>query len=196
MLGYETANRYVVRNRMGQSIFYCMEESNPNARQCCGNNRAFILHLVDNFGREVAILRRPNVCCSGQSGTIETPIGFQAGQIQQDCGCCGCNLTIFDAAGIPAFKIIGPCCKCYCPPGEFPIMAVGGSQIGTIMKLFTNMAQEMYTDADNYSVTFPLSLHPSLKAILICAAFIIDFEVCIELTERLTVGLLEKGRLW
>ena len=41
MTHYETKNRYVVRNSMGQQIYYAVEESGTCMRLCCGKNRGF-----------------------------------------------------------------------------------------------------------------------------------------------------------
>lgn len=49
------------------------------------------------------------------------------------------------------------------------------TEIGTIRKQWSGLARELYTDADNFSITFPLSLDVRAKAILLGAVFLIDF---------------------
>ena len=49
--GWETKNRYVIKNSLGQQVFYAMEESDLCMRQCCGPARGFIIHITDNAGQ-------------------------------------------------------------------------------------------------------------------------------------------------
>lgn len=48
-------------------------------------------------------------------------------------------------------------------------------QIGCIRKQWTGLAQEMFSDADNFGVTFPRDMEVKLKATLFAATFLIDF---------------------
>ena len=45
---FETANRYAIKNSMGQQVYFAFEESGMCMRQCCHNQRGFIMHIVDN----------------------------------------------------------------------------------------------------------------------------------------------------
>ncbi|VDP86977.1 unnamed protein product [Echinostoma caproni] len=55
--------------------------------------------------------------------------------------------------------------------------ADGGAEIGRITKQWSNLLQEMFTDADNFGVSFPLDLDVRVKATLIGAVFlIVSFE--------------------
>lgn len=62
--GFETGNKYTVKNSMGQNIFKAKEESDCCSRQICGPMRSFGMKIVDNNGTEVIHLNRPLACAS------------------------------------------------------------------------------------------------------------------------------------
>ncbi|ROL51731.1 Phospholipid scramblase 2 [Anabarilius grahami] len=64
ILGWETNNKYMVKNSMGQQVFYVAEENDCCNRQFCGPLRSFVLHVQDNLGQEVMTLTRPLKCGS------------------------------------------------------------------------------------------------------------------------------------
>ena len=74
MTGFETNNKYVVKNSVGQDVFYAAENSSCCARLWCGNIRNFEMTILDNFGEEVIHISRPLAC--------------------QGC-CCPCCLQVF-----------------------------------------------------------------------------------------------------
>lgn len=64
LVGFESNNKYEVRNVMGQNVFYAVEENDCLSRQCCGPLRPFNIHVLDNFGQEVISVTRPLKCMS------------------------------------------------------------------------------------------------------------------------------------
>lgn len=64
LVGFESNNKYEVRNAMGQNVFYAVEENDCLNRQCCGPMRPFTIHVLDNFGHEVITVTRPLKCMS------------------------------------------------------------------------------------------------------------------------------------
>lgn len=64
LVGFESNNKYEVRNVMGQNVFYAVEENDCLSRQCCGPLRSFNIHVLDNFGQEVITITRPLKCMS------------------------------------------------------------------------------------------------------------------------------------
>lgn len=49
----------------------------------------------------------------------------------------------------------------------------GASIIGRISKQWTGMEAEMFTDADNFGVRFPMDLDVKIKAVILAACFLI-----------------------
>ncbi len=64
IMGWEGNNKYKVKNRTGQQVFFVAEENDFCYRQLCGPLRSFVLHVQDNTGQEVMTLTRPLRCGS------------------------------------------------------------------------------------------------------------------------------------
>lgn len=64
ILGTETANKYEIKNSLGQRIYFVMEESICFNRTLCSTLRSCALKVTDNSGREVITINRPLRCNS------------------------------------------------------------------------------------------------------------------------------------
>lgn len=49
------------------------------------------------------------------------------------------------------------------------------NQVGKITKQWSGIGREMFTDAQNFGLTFPIDLDVKMKATLLGATFLIDF---------------------
>jgi len=194
--GWETDNKYAIKNITGQQCYYAFEESGCCAKQCCKNNRGFVMKIVDNTQREVIRVTRPFKCCATtccwlpccgcmqHELTVESPPGIVIGKINSECSLWRQTLSVKmgdEGSENEVFKIVGPCCIsravcCVCCDVTFTIESAGtGEEVGQLKKQFTGMVKELYTDADNFSVSFPKDLDVRAKALLISAVFLIDF---------------------
>ncbi|EYB90205.1 hypothetical protein Y032_0222g2611 [Ancylostoma ceylanicum] len=188
--GFETKNKYALKNASGQQVYYAFEESDCCERVCCGPNRGFTIHIVDNYGREVIRIRRAFRCCGkacfglcgdvpgcGSVCKIESPPGRLIGKVEQRGAFCASSFVIKDQNDRVIFQIYGPLCcfMCGCHDKEFPVDTPSGDPFGSITKEWSGCGKEAFTDADLFSVSFPMSLDVRSKAILIGAAFLIDF---------------------
>ncbi|KAL3310550.1 hypothetical protein Ciccas_010886 [Cichlidogyrus casuarinus] len=209
--GWETKNRYKIKNSVGQQVFFASEESGMCSRQCCGHQRSFIVHITDNRGVEVArVIRQmkllPLACCClfhlckccqpsissdkyssteiidcqpknkkknnvfakflndslencSQSVVVEAPPGVEIGRVYQRLSCNESKFEVLTPEGKPVLLISGKmsCCETLCCEGsqEFSIysMADKSLKLGSINKLWTGFMREMFTDADNFSLT-------------------------------------------
>ncbi|PAA78384.1 hypothetical protein BOX15_Mlig003533g1 [Macrostomum lignano] len=66
---WETKNKYQVKNSMGQQVYFAAEESDVCARQCCGPQRGFVMHITDNLGSEVIRVTREFKCLACRAAT-------------------------------------------------------------------------------------------------------------------------------
>lgn len=64
LTGFETANKYEIKNAMGQRVYFAAEENDCCTLNCCGTSRPFTMKILDNVGQEVIELRRPLRCSS------------------------------------------------------------------------------------------------------------------------------------
>ncbi|XP_013384452.1 phospholipid scramblase 2 isoform X1 [Lingula anatina] len=189
--GWETKNKYQVKNSLGQQVYFAAEESDMCMRQCCGPGRGFQMHITDNMGQEVVRVNREFKCCAGccwcagadccaMEVSVESPPGQVVGHVRQATSGWAPKYTIMDAGMKTIFEVNGPCCICQGPcctwDQDFVITPPGGGEeVGKISKQWTGLIKEMFTDADNFGVTFPMDLDVKLKATLLGAVFLIDF---------------------
>jgi len=196
LTGWEVSNRYVVKNSVGQQVFFASEESDVCSRQCCGNARAFVMHITDNLGQEVIRLNRefkfcsvaPCFCCSGMDCcageiTVEAPPGQVVGSIKQiKSGCCYPKFQVMDSSGQVIFVVDGNgCCgigcqgPCCTDDVEFQVNSADGQhQVGRINKQWAGCLRGC-TDASNFGVSFPMDLDVKMKATMIGTLFLIDY---------------------
>ena len=63
-----------------------------------------------------------------------------------------------------------------CNDIDFEVLTLDGEQqIGKITKQWSGALTEIFTDADNFGITFPMDLDVKVKATLLGAVFLIDF---------------------
>ncbi|XP_071850506.1 phospholipid scramblase 1-like [Apostichopus japonicus] len=191
---WETPNKYQMKNILGQQIFFAFEESEECMRQCCGPNRGFEMHIVDNMNQEVMKVSREFNCCAGGSCcaecgdgeeyahkvTVEAPPGNPIGYVLQRKSFCKPHYAILDENRETLLKIRGPYCTCQtvcCTDDvEFQVLSSDETeQVGKISKQWSGYLKESYTNADNFGIQFPMNLEVKTKAILIGALFLIDF---------------------
>jgi hypothetical protein len=183
LTGFETANKYVVKNTMGQQIYFAAEDSDCLTRQCCGSGRPFAMRIVDNSKQEVIHLERPLRCsscwfpCCLQVLEVQAPPGQIVGYVKQTWSICIPHYDVCDAQGVTVLKIVGPFCTCSCfGDVEFQVLSANGQvEVGKISKQWSGLLKEAFTDADNFGIAFPMDLDPKIKAVMLGACFLIDF---------------------
>ena len=52
-VGFETNNKYTIKNSIGQKVYYAVEDNDCCTRNCCGPMRPFDMKVMDNFRNEV-----------------------------------------------------------------------------------------------------------------------------------------------
>ncbi|KHJ92839.1 Scramblase [Oesophagostomum dentatum] len=118
-----------------------------------------------------------NLGCCATECTVESPPGNVIGTVEQKWAFCASALRIKDENGKEILRTEGPCCcmMCGCQDKEFPVVTPTGKEIGSITKKWGGCLREAYTDADIFSVTFPMDLDVRAKAVLLGATFLVDF---------------------
>ncbi|XP_036207106.1 phospholipid scramblase 1 isoform X3 [Myotis myotis] len=120
LTGFETNNKYEIKNSLGQRIYFAVEDTDCCTRNCCGANRPFTMRILDLMGREVVTLERPLRCtscccpCCLQEIEIYAPPGVPVGYVIQNWHPCLPKLTIQNERREDVLKIIGPCLVCGC----------------------------------------------------------------------------------
>lgn len=189
--GIETKNRYVIKNTLGQQVFFAYEESGCCHRICCGPLRGFLMHIVDNNSQEIIRLVRPFKCCAGccwcadtaccsMEIRVECPPGQIIGTVKQVGSKWKPMYEILDESMDTALHIGGPCCPCQtiCCTGDvnFEVKGTDGvSEVGRISKQWGGFVREVVTKADNFNCTFPKDMDVKMKANVLGASFLIDY---------------------
>ncbi|MCL4133686.1 UNVERIFIED_CONTAM: hypothetical protein GTU68_048025, partial [Idotea baltica] len=180
---FETKNKYKIKNSLGQQVYYAKEDTDCCTRNCCGPKRPFDMRILDNLENEVIHLNRPLACdtcffpCCLQSIEVTAPPGNVVGSVQQEWSILSPKFSIRNAGGDTVLTIEGPMCTySFCGDVEFKVMSAdGNTQVGKISKQWSGMLREMFTDTDYFGITFPMDLDVHIKAVLLGAAFLIDF---------------------
>ncbi|XP_055486394.1 phospholipid scramblase 2-like [Leucoraja erinacea] len=183
LVKFETQNKYVIKNSLGQKIYRAKEKSDCCTRNCCGSLRYFHMKLLDNSDREVIHLVRPLKCvscwfpCCLQELEVQSPPGTTIGYVTQTWHPFLPKFSIQNVERTTVLMIVGPCFACNCcgdvafevkPPNE-------SRSIGRISKQWSGVLKEVLTDADNFGVQFPMNLDVKMKATLLGACFLIDY---------------------
>lgn len=186
MTGYETNNKFAIKNKYGERIFYAYEETNCCTRNICGPIRPFEMIIVDNRGKEVIHLNRPLRCdcflcfCCLQSMTVEAPPGSVIGKIKEKFRIICPSFKIKNRRNETVLRIEGPCCRkiicCgLCGSVDFLITPPDGRTIiGKISKEWSGIVREAFTDTDFFGIMFPVDLDVRMKAVLLGACILIN----------------------
>lgn len=167
--GWDTNNKYCIKNSAGQQAYYAVEDTDTCMRVCCGNQRGFQINVLDNMQNVVMRISREFKCCTGCCWcagmcdhcafevTIEAPVGQVVGYVKQGGSFWKANYDILDEAHEPILKIEGPCCVldgpcCPCD-NEFKLLTLDKtSQIGSVKKVYAGFLTEMVTMADRFTI--------------------------------------------
>ncbi|XP_045707498.1 phospholipid scramblase 1 isoform X3 [Phyllostomus hastatus] len=120
LTGFETNNKYEIKNSLGQRIYFAVEDTDCCTRNCCGPNRPFTMRILDLMGREVITLERPLRCtscccpCCLQEIEICSPPGVPVGYVSQNWHPCLPMFTVQNERREDILKISGPCVVCSC----------------------------------------------------------------------------------
>ncbi|XP_061708739.1 phospholipid scramblase 1 isoform X3 [Cydia pomonella] len=180
-VGFETNNKYTIKNSVGQKVYFAVEDNDCCTRMCCGPMRPFDMKILDNFQNEVIHLRRPLACstcwcpCWLQSMEVTAPPGTVIGSIEQEWSICKPSFVIKNAAGDVVLRIKGPLCTySICGDVGFKVYSKDGeNKVGKITKQWSGLAREAFTDADYFGISFPMDLDVRIKAVLLGACFLI-----------------------
>ncbi|RWS18501.1 hypothetical protein B4U80_02494, partial [Leptotrombidium deliense] len=114
LVGIQKANKYVIKNSMGQQVYFAAEDSDCCTRNCLGIMRPFHMHIFDNNFREVINIYRPYRCtgcccpCSMQELEVMAPSGAVFGYVKERWSLCTPLFDIQNAAGETVFTLEGP----------------------------------------------------------------------------------------
>ncbi|KAK1125754.1 hypothetical protein K0M31_005301 [Melipona bicolor] len=185
--GFECPNKYHVMKANGQRLYCIQEESNICALLCLGPSRCCEFCVFDTSEREVLHMVRPYRCSSCCCCCCTQVLEVYSGEVllgivmEHRSSFLRPSFSIRDASGKTVLRIKGPWIKC-CGTAKFQIRSADDVyRIGEIKKEWGGCCTETFTDADKFSLRFPIDLDVKIKAVLLGACILIDylyFEEC------------------
>ena len=189
--GFEQKNKYQICDKSEQEVFFLREETSCCTRNCCGPQRPFNFFLTNSHGEEVLHLHRDCVCspcgwpnffcclccfgCAKQLLTVNS-FGAELGTLSLERTFFVPTIRVMDVGGNQVFTIISEFCQCsFGEDIEYKILNIQGEEVGCITKQYNGFCKEVFTDADNFVIDFPVGVDVNKKALLLGATLMIDF---------------------
>ncbi len=170
LTGFETKNRYVVMDTQGRELFMAAEKGGSLLlRWFLKALRPFEIHVFSLDNRPVLKVVRPFRFYFHEVGIFDSQ-GRLLGRVKRQFALLRRIYSVTDAQGMELLELFGPILH----PWTFEIRQ-GDRQCGKIVKKWSGLLKESFTDADNFGVTFPADWELELKAICLGAVFLIDF---------------------
>ncbi len=170
LTGFEQRNKYLVTDPAGSDLYAAAEVGGSTlARIFLRNLRAFRMQLAGLDGKPALELRRPFRWYFHEVQVYDAT-QRKLGRIQRQFSWARRVYSVFDATGREIYRLYGPLLH----PWTFEVRQ-GDHVQGRIVKKWSGMAKEAFTDADNFGITFPAGANASTKALLLGAVFLIDF---------------------
>ncbi|KAI0222563.1 Phospholipid scramblase 3 [Lamellibrachia satsuma] len=118
-------------------------------------------------------------CCS-VGVEVQAPVGTTIGHFRKDSSCIAPKFSVSDGQDQVQLHVSGPLCVCESPccpfSQEFTIYSSDWeTQVGKISKQYSGLVKEMFTTADNFTVSFVKDMDVKMKTVLIGGAFLLDF---------------------
>jgi len=173
--GTAQARHFVFYTVNGQMLYGGDEDTASDNRR----GSSFKLIVSDRNGDGIT-LDRQSGCCRGSMDVFAISTGELLGKIEQQFTCCmGAIFNILDEGGNVVLILKAEHCSTACcrkDNAKFHLVTPEDkkSPIGQISKSTEESGMEMYTDAENFGISFPEKLSVKIKAVLLGAIVLID----------------------
>lgn len=170
LTGFETKNKYIISDVIGNRLFLAEEESGSLLlRWFLRALRPFTINVLAENGRAILRVRRPFRFYFHRV-EIFNARGQLLGAVERRFSILRRIYSVFNKSGEEIFQLFGPLFH----PWTFHIKN-GEMEHGKITKKWSGLLKEGLTDADNFGVMFPARWETELKALFLGAVFLIDF---------------------
>lgn len=173
LTGFETRNKYRIMDSWGNVFFEAEEVSGSIftllSRLMLTWLRPFTITIFSENGTELFVLKRSFRFYFHQV-VISKPNGALLGKVTRQFTLFRRNYSVIDKADREVFSLLGPILR----PWTF-LIHHNHEEAGKIVKKWSGLAKESFTDADNFGIHFPRGIDTEKKALLLGAVFLIDF---------------------
>ncbi len=171
--GFETKNKYAIFDTDGNQLAYAAESASGFmafvTRQFLQAWRPFEIQVVDTDNQITLSIKRPFRFYFHEVDVVDAN-NMHLGTIKRKFAWLRRIYVVRDGSGNELFELFGPILH----PWTFNVTREG-TEYGKITKKWSGLGKEVFTDADNFGITFPQEWDPGLKAILLGAVFLVDF---------------------
>jgi len=195
-LGCEVENEYGIYNphQGGGKILLAKEQSDCCNRVWCTNMRSFEMSIHSMDGKEIVRYERPFhlrrgglfcFCCDFGFQTIKAfsgngtgAPGKALGYVRENCTFFIPEFSVMDENDKEVYRIVGECCGiCTWTLHIYDLKSgvKNEERVGVIQKTWAGVSRELFTDADNFFITFPANSTAGERALLLGGLFLIDF---------------------
>ncbi len=194
-----TEFKIATMENMQQNIMYASENTSCCIRMICSSLRPFTITVSEGGekgGPVHSLHERPFACplgcckcCCFQEIDVKTPTGAPIGKVIENNWCGVPSFRVEDANGTMQYNIHQPtccggvcvdccsdgCCNFRIPFNVYPPGKAGkGDEVGQVVKVWSGMGKELFTDADNFELRFPANSDAHTKTRLLGATFLIN----------------------
>lgn len=173
--GYETANKYTIVDPAGNTLLKCGEKSSLFAKMALGSGRSMDIKIVDTSGAPVMTITRPFKLWH-KDVTIADASGRNLGSVLKKFAVGKTIFHVMDGNDTQLFTIRGGAFINVGKSRTFTIMNSQGTEVGHIKKEWAGFMKEAFTDADNFTVQFPMGSSGETRALLIATTLFIDLS--------------------
>jgi hypothetical protein len=182
-----------------EDIMYATEDTSCCIRACCGSSRPFVITVSEGGqkgGKVHSLYDRPCAfplasakCCCFQQIEVKAANGAPIGMVIEDCWYCVPSFRVEDVDRALQYNLHQPTCCCgmcvdCCSEGccnwrvPFNIYEPGkhakGEEVGQVVKAYSGIGEELFTDADKFELRFPPNADAQTKSRLLGATFLIN----------------------
>ncbi len=173
LLGYETRNKYEILDEDGSRLGYAAEQQKGIfgflMRQALGHWRKFDIHFYDNDRKEFMVAHHP-FRFYFRYLEVKDMNGRVLGSLEKRFSIFTKKFDLKDAQGNTVMSMRSPIWK----PWTYPLYTNTGREIALILKKFSGILNEMFTDKDNFLVEYNSKLitEEQRKVILATSVYI------------------------
>jgi hypothetical protein len=177
LVGYEARNRYEVQDETGRVVARVAEEGAGFGRwlgrQFLGSCRQATLHVLDEFGGEIARIEKPFRWYFQE--VVLWADGRPLGTVVRRFGLLVDQFAILTTDGTELLAIERGFWDHFRFRGTFRATR-DGVEVARIRKEWRGILAEAFTDADLFGIEYTIpSIPPAVKKLLFAATFLIDF---------------------
>src|SRR5262245_25246584 len=170
LTGFEQRNQYTVSDPAGGELYVALETGGSAlARFFLKSLRPFEMQIVAADKRPVLALERPFRFYFHELRVRDSKQRI-LGSVRRLFSVLRRIYTVQDASGREMYRLYGPLLH----PWTFEIRE-RDRVVGRIVKKWSGLGREAFTDADTFGLTFPAGADVNAKALLLGAVLLIDF---------------------